>query len=225
MKLAAITDFKKFVGKDILPAIAELEGLTEKQRRHLSKLVYTNLVNRFDAMIDQSVLENCREPFILEKALKPLDQGVTEAEILKLLIEAETVQDLIDEKIKISLGNTVLRQRHSSKLSTLFKVVDEDLPVWNQPRVDVGKGKIKDKVKPGLPSMPHSVCGYADWLYSRRNALVHGAGTSSLLKNDKEQLLKLFNCNAADRVTIRLGAISTASQFYLDVADIFINGA
>ena len=222
MKTESVQDFQKYVKKDIITASNELEHLAENQRRHLSKLVYTNLVNRFDSMVDQFILDNCREDSILEKGLEPLDKVMKESDILRLLIEAETIQDLIDEKIRSSLSTSVLRKRHSVKLSTLFEVVEESPSSWKQPRVEIGTGKIRDKVKPSNKKIPCSICGYADWLYSRRNALVHGAGVSKLLENDKKQLEKLYNCKAADRVTVRLSSINTASKFYLDLVELFL---
>jgi len=223
MNTKALSDFKRFVTNDIVKAAEELEGLNKTPQLHLAKLVYTNLINRFDAVLDQCILDNCREPSILNKALKPLDKEITEAAILRLLIEAETIQDLIDERIKDSLRSTVLRERHSKKLSTLFEAKQENLPIWNEPRVEVGTGRIKDALKPTQNRIPHSVCGYADWHYSRRNALVHGSGRSSLLSNDKQQLAKMFKCEPANRITIRVSAINTAATFYLDVVDLFLS--
>jgi len=38
-------------------------------------------------------------------------------------------------------------------------------------------------MKPQHRKIPYSICGYADWLYARRNSIVHGAGAKSLLEN------------------------------------------
>ena len=45
-----------FCGNDISAAIKELEGITtEESRKHLQKLVYINLIDRFDILIDRLI--------------------------------------------------------------------------------------------------------------------------------------------------------------------------
>ena len=81
------------------PALEELQGLTDNRRVHLQKLVFTNLVNRFDTMVDQCILDNCRAEYLLNTALKPLTSQVTEADILTLFIKSNSIETVIDEII------------------------------------------------------------------------------------------------------------------------------
>ncbi|MCW8827618.1 MAG: hypothetical protein OQK94_01030 [Gammaproteobacteria bacterium] len=156
MNIEAITDFTSYVDKEILPATKELEKLEDKHRKHLQKLVYTNLVNRFDAMVDNAILVNCKEGSLLEKAIKPMGDNITEGQMLKLLMDAGTIQDVIEERLRKSLSNSILRERHSKKLSALFDVMSEDGAVWTHPRVNVSTGNILEKCKVNNKSIPHS---------------------------------------------------------------------
>lgn len=219
MNIEAITDFTSYVDKEILPATKELEKLEDKHRKHLQKLVYTNLVNRFDAMVDAAILGNCKEGSLLEKAIKPMGDNITEGQMLKLLMDAGTIQDVIEERLRESLSNSILRERHSKKLSALFDVMSEDSAVWTHPRVNVSTGNILEKCKVNNKSIPHSICGYADWIYSRRNALVHGAGSSSILANDVEQIKKLFKVDVKPQIRLKVGSINNTAKFYKQVAE------
>ncbi len=219
MNTNAISDFTKYVDKEILPATKELDKLEDKHRKHLQKLVFTNLVNRFDAMIDNAILDNCKEGSLLEKAIKPMGDNITEGQMLKLLMEADTIQDVIEDRLRNSLSSGVLRERHSKKLSALFEVLSEDSAVWNQPRVNISTGAILEKFKVSNKNIPHSICGYADWIYSRRNALVHGAGSSTILTNDVEQIKKLFKVNVKTQIRLKVGSITNTASFYKQVAE------
>ncbi len=220
MNTDSLLDFKAFVEKEINPATSELTKLSDAQRKHIQKLVYTNLVDRFDAALDGAILDNCREKVLVEEASKRLDKPITEADLLELLIKSEELQNALDEKIKDSLRESILRQRHSRKLSKLFEVMQPDQECWNTPRVNITRGSIHSKVKPQRKTTPYSICGYADWIYSRRNSIVHGRGFSKLLQNDRDQLNRLFKCNPAQRIRLQLSSIETAAKFYLSVVDL-----
>ena len=222
MNTEAISDFTKYVDKEILPATKELEKLEDKYRKHLQKLVYTNLVNRFDAMVDNAILDNCKEGSLLERAIKPMGDNITEGQMLKLLMQADTIQDVIEKRLRESLANSVLRDRHSKKLSALFDVLSEDDAVWTQPRVNISTGDIKDKHKVNNKNIPHSICGYADWVYSRRNALVHGPGSSSILVNDIEQIKKLFKVEVKPQIRLKIGSVNNTAKFYKQVAEMMM---
>jgi hypothetical protein len=222
MKTDTIKDFKRFVNREIVPAIADLKKLREAQRIHVQKLVYTNLVDRFDVLVDTTILANCREEVFFEEASKELLEPVTGADLVRLLMHSDTLQDALDSKLKGALRNSVLRQRHSKKLEALFRGFTPEIKVATQPRVNPATGKILDKIKWRKDQPPLSVCGYADWLYSRRNAVVHGGGKSSLLGRDKEQLERLYKFQAPTTFKIKLSSIQTAASFYLDVADILV---
>lgn len=111
MNKSAIKDFLKFVQKEVEPGISDLENLAEQNRVHVQKLVYTNLVDRFDTMIDVSLLENCREDVLLNIALKDLNSPIVESDLMRLLLQGENLQDAIDLKIKSGLRNSELREK------------------------------------------------------------------------------------------------------------------
>ena len=219
MNRTAIHDFVKYADKEILPATGELENLGDQHRKHLQKLVYANLVNRFDVMVDNAILDNCRIGSLLEKAVKPMSETITEGHLLKLLMDAKTIKQVITERLRQSLANSVLRERHSRKLSLLFEALSDDDKVWSNPRVNVSTGEIVDKFKVKNKSIPHSICGYADWLYSRRNALVHGAGFATMLENDVTQIKKIFQVEVSPTIKIKVGSIRNAANFYKQVAE------
>ncbi len=217
MNTAWFIDFTTFVDKELLPATTDIGRLTDANRKHVQKLVYTNLIDRFDAMVDGAILDNCRKEHLAEEALKGMTQSVTEADVLRLLMHGSSVQDTIDLRLKDALRITVLRQRHSRKLATLFKVVKPDEECWNKPRVNTATGQILETMTPHQKTIPYSVCGYADWLYSRRNSIVHGGGASKLLENDTKQITALFKCKPAKTFKIKPASIKNAAKFYQSV--------
>jgi hypothetical protein len=224
MKTDNLETFRKFVENEILPATAELEGLADKSRRHLQKLAFTNLVDRFDSMVDEMILDNCREELLVSEASKNLTQQVTEAELLKLLLHSATLQSALENKLKNGLRNTVLRERHSKKLKELFDVFKPDEGHWNQPRVNIATGDIYDHMKPQpKKKTPYSICGYADWLYARRNSIVHGTGATKFLDNDVKQLGKLFQCTPAKSVSIKPASVKIAATFYKSVINVLVS--
>jgi hypothetical protein len=219
---AAVKDFQRFVKKEVLLAIADLGKLSEAQRIHVQKLVYTNLVDRFDTLVDTTILCNCREDVLVDEASKDLTGSITEADLVRLLMHSATLQAALDTKLQGALRNSALRQRHSKKLETLFRVFAPDLKATGKPRVNPATGEILDEIRPANNRQPLSICGYADWLYSRRNAVVHGGGESKYLENDKAQLKKLFNCQVPATFKIKLSSVQNAATFYLGVADILL---
>jgi hypothetical protein len=226
MNVNSIQDFTQYVQREILPATAELEKIKdEKSRKHLQKLAYTNIVNRFDSMIDGALLDNCRSPYLIDKATSNLNSPVTESDLIKLLLKGKDVEEALTSRLIDSLRVNVLRERHSLKLKQLFEAFGQSDKVWNHPRVNISTGQIVDKIKPTNRKIPYSICGYCDWLYSRRNALVHGAGQMSFLENDIRQLQKLYKCTPARSLRIRISTIRNTATFYEQVAKQLINSA
>ena len=99
-------------------------------------------------------------------------------------------------------------------------MLQPDQECWNTPRVNISTGAIIDQIKPQNKAIPYSICGYADWVYSRRNSVVHGTGTTKFLKNDLVQLDKLFKCKPAKTIRIQLSSVKTAAAFYKSVVDL-----
>ena len=217
MNISAINDFRKFVEKEVEPGARDLENLDEKNRVHVQKLVFTNLVDRFDTMLDVSLLENCRTEILLDIALRDLSGPVVESDLMKLLMQGEKIQDALDVKLKNGLRNSTLRERHSKKLSTLFSVLQPNVNCWSAPRVNISIGEISEQIKPQNKKIPYSICGYADWLYSRRNSVVHGGGTNKYLANDIAQIKRLFKVEVTQTFKIKLSSLENALAFYKDV--------
>ena len=94
MNTDCFDEFRKFVAKVLLPATKDIGKLADANRKHVQKLVYTNLVDRFDAMIDEAILENCRKEHLVGEAMKGMTQPVTEADMLRLLMEANPFRTL-----------------------------------------------------------------------------------------------------------------------------------
>ena len=159
MNIDRLRNFSKFVDKEILPATQDLEKLDDANRKHVQKLVYTNLVDRFDSMIDGAILDNCREAALVEEAGKRLNKPITELDLLQLLMRSDDLQDALDSKLQDALREAALRARHSRKLSTLFSVLQPDQECWNTPRVNISTGAIIDQIKPQNKTIPYSICG------------------------------------------------------------------
>ena len=168
-------------------------------------------------MVDKTILNNSLQPILLYESLKKLDSPMTEAEVLRLLLNGDNIKEVVEMRVKAVLSNGILRNRHSKKLAKVFEIFGSNDKVWNAPRVNNATGKILTTFKPQNRKVPASICGFADWLYSRRNSIVHGGGSSSMLQNDVEQLKKMFQVDVTKSTRLKLGAITTASTFYIDV--------
>jgi hypothetical protein len=214
MNTARIQDFTKFLDKELVPGIADLEKLMDANRKHVQKLVYTNLVDRFDHLVDQLILDNCREEDLISKAFEGDDRNVTESYLINLLLQSQDLQSALDSRLQDKLRLSVLRQRHSRKLFTLLSLCPEIGNFDKKPRVNPSTGDIVDSFTIQIAKTPHSICGYADWLYSRRNAVVHGAGNSAFLENDKRQIKKQYNVEVPQTFKISLSSIGIAVTFY-----------
>ena len=221
MNKTALNEFQRYIKKEVEPAINDLGSLDEKNRLHIQKLVYTNIIDRFDTMLDGLIIENCREEGFIETSLANMSGTVTESDLVKILIHGENLQGALDLKLRNGLRNTILRERHSKKLSSVFKVFQPDInPVTDQ-RVNPPTGKISAKITPQKAiKIPYSISGYADWLYSRRNSIVHGGGTNKFLENDRVQIKKLYKKEPAKQFTIKLSSIKVTVAFYKDVVEL-----
>ncbi|XOZ32179.1 hypothetical protein ACMDCT_08145 [Halomonadaceae bacterium KBTZ08] len=224
MNESGITEFKKYVDTQISPSISEIKGLNDNSRKHVQKLVYTNLVDRFDVMIDTAILGNCRSEFVVEAISPSLTETVSEQYLLQLLMDADNVQDAIDERLKASVRNNILRKRHSQKLQFLLKLFDRLEYTKPKPQVQPGNGNVVVTANMTKVNIPHSVCGYADWLYSRRNAIVHGTSISPrYLQNDIKKLKDLYNYECPQKINLKFGAIEQTVRFYTCIVNILLD--
>lgn len=225
MDLKYVEEFQNFISDEVTEAAKELGKLTEQSRKHLQKLTYTNLVDRFDVMIDKTIITNALHASLLEESLKQLESPISEAEVLRLLMDGRDINEVVEERVQSVLRNGVLRNRHSIKLQKLFEVAGEKTNVFKKPRVNISTGKILQDFTPQTNKVPTSICGYADWLYSRRNSIVHGGGTGKISDIDLKQLKKLYGAEVVTTTRLKLSAITVASEFYLGVVQMLKDAA
>lgn len=224
MDTSRIDAFKNYVDTQITPSVSEIKGLNDNSRKHVQKLVYTNLVDRFDVMVDTAILTNCRSEFVIEAISPSLTETVSEHYLLKLLMDTDNVQDAIDERLKAAIRNSILRKRHSQKLQFLLKLFDKLEYSKLKPQVQPGNGNIVQSSNITKVNIPHSVCGFADWLYSRRNAIVHGVSkTPSYLENDVKKLKELYKYDCPQSINLKFGAIEQTVRFYTCIVNILLD--
>lgn len=212
--LSDIRVFLDFCKKDIQSAIKELEGITiEKNRKHLQKLVYVNLVNRFDYLVDKLLLWfSVNNKSLRDEILKTIEkENITKKEVFELFFMKEKSYELITEKIRELTRSNILRSRHSTKilklLGTCLKIKD-----CEKPRVS-NDGKIFARTT-GNKKIPNTIIGYADWLYSRRNSSVHGDG-KKYTTLDFEHIKKTYKTtDLSENIVLRLPSITSAVNFY-----------
>ncbi|MDP1833366.1 MAG: hypothetical protein Q8L11_00340 [Candidatus Moranbacteria bacterium] len=213
--------FLEFCENDIQSATKELEGIQiEKNRKHLQKLVYVNLINRFDYLIDKLLLWfSINNKSLRDNILGTIEkETISKKEVFEIFFAKERSYELITEKIKELTRSNVLRSRHSSKL---LKILDTCLNIKDciKPRVNNSNGKIFTKTT-GNKNLPNSIIGYADWLYSRRNSLVHGDGIK-YTPADFEYIKKTYNTtNLSITIRLQLTSITSAVNFYTDLLKI-----
>ncbi len=220
MDSSHIRDFTKFLDKELTPGVDELDKLSTANRKHVQKLVYTNLVDRFDYVVDKLILDNCRDEFLVNKAFDGNDQPVTESYLVRLLLNSADLNSVLTTRLQDKLRLSVLRNRHSRKLFTLLNLYNDIGEFDKKPRVNPSTGEIADSFKIQIKTTPHSICGYADWLYSRRNAIVHGAGASKFLDNDRKQIKKYYRADTTKTFKISTSSIRTAVKYYKAVCSL-----
>lgn len=223
MILSPFDEFKSFMDKVIDPSLDELEKLEEVSRKHIQKLVYTNLLDRFDSTVDAMFLKNVRHPSLIQEALRDANEPITQAELYEILLHEDGIEGVLTEKLREGMSNSIVRNNHAQKVSSLFRLCVESSGVHNKkPRVNISTGAILDKIKPQKVSkIPYTIIGYCDWLYARRNSIVHGSGSSSFLDRDKVRISKSHGVNVASKFMIKVGSIRSTRKFYSDLVDIF----
>lgn len=221
---ATLNEFGSFLDNEFESARRELAGLkTDANRRHLQKLVYTNLMDRFDSLLDRVVLDNKLNDQLLDELLEKFTEPLSEGEVLRLLIDQNRPSAHLDERVEGTLRQGVLRQRHSLKFAKILKVYcGYDERVMKEPVVNPNDGKIYKKIKPPNNKIPCSIPGYADWLYSRRNAIVHGGGSAKMLVGDLKQMQSIYGCDAGKTVNLKLNSLRNAADFYRGTVKIMI---
>ena len=222
INLNFIEEFSEFIKNDLTPATKELDLLTDNNRIHIQRLIFTNLVDRFDYTLDKTLLGLVSHPKLRDSLLQDMQTPVTDQKLYSLLLKSpDELQGAVNEVLKNELRNSVLRRRHSKKLLQLGEVLTPS-ENFQKPRVDWATGKIIAKRK-GHKQIPNTIYGYADWLYCRRNAVVHGGGSMKISDQDLKQLADTFRVTPAKSVKLNLGSIKNAATFYQSLITIFRN--
>lgn len=216
-----VKKFEKFATTEIIEAIKELEGIgTEENRKHLQRLVYVNLVNRFDSLVDSLLLQfSVQDGKFKDKVLNETkEEAVFLKDVYEILL-ADNPKLAVEQRIEGVTRARFLSLRHSAKLrillSNCFVWIDSDL---NKPRVFTNNGSIFVDTKRLKPyKIPDSVIGYSDWLYSRRNALVHG-DIKKLADRDIEIMKKMFGVVPAASISLKISSIKSAARFYTELS-------
>jgi hypothetical protein len=226
--LELIKKFTKFTRLEIDSAVKELSGIAEeKNRKHLQRLVYTNLVNRFDVLLDNLLLNYATyessdfQALILERAK---DSTITLKEVYQIFLSAHP-KEFVIEKVQDLVRQHILRERHSKKLRVLLEIcLSVESKDLDRPRVNANDGRIHSTYTPRGNNVPPSIVGYAEYLYSRRNGLVHGDGSLLVLPTDAKYLEKTFKIKPAKMIGIKLSSIESAAQFYLYLCNYIESG-
>ncbi len=224
-----IKDFEKFTTSEINSALEELVKIEkENNRKHLQRLVFVNLINRFDVLIDNLLLHFATDNssnfsnLVLEKVK---DVNVSMKDFYEILL-SDKQNEKVNEKVEEIVRSNFLRERHSKKLRILLRdcllLDNSDL---DRPRVNANDGRIHSSYTPRDNKIPPSIIGYADFIYSKRNAVVHGDGKrSSMLKQDSDFIEKNFKTKPLQFISIKLSSIESTVTYYSYICRFIITG-
>lgn len=209
-----INNFRDFCASVISPAINELKKIKgEKNRRHLQKLLYTNIVDRYDHLIDKLLLwmsvnnEALRSDILNKQCAEPINKK----EVYELFLLKEGAIGYIGDNIRAISRASLLRDNHSQKVRKIMASMGfENIDSF---RVNNSNGHIIKKSKKHM-NIPNSILGFSDWLYCRRNSIVHGDGVH-YTDNDLKRL-KGYKINLSARFRISIASLSSAFNFYID---------
>ncbi|MDD5567311.1 MAG: hypothetical protein PHH01_03905 [Patescibacteria group bacterium] len=218
--LSEIGSFLDFAEKEVSSEVIELSKFkNENNRKHLQKLVYVNLVNRFDYLIDKLLLWFCtNNKELRDEVLSSVaNEYISKKDVFEYFLLKDQSAEIITENIKDLARLRQLKERHSAKIhkiEKLIKVSNIDIP-----RVNYSNGKIYQKCKTNK-TIPNTIHGYSDYLYSRRNSIVHGDGTN-YTNNDYDKIKDLYKVRLPKSFKLQLSSIRTAANFYKDLIEIF----
>lgn len=214
-----INDFNKFIDTNIEPSIRELQNITSNTNRsHLQRLVYTNLVDRFDSLIDLLLIECASEKSAFnDKIMSSMKDTPIDKRYLFSILLSNDIAEVVKEELEGIVKNGFLRKRHSLKLRTLlFDCFDFASNEIDKPRVNAD-GRIHSTYKQSTAAkkkIPATIIGYADWVYSRRNTLVHNFGKLNLNQHDFDYIKSNFGTTPSKSVGIKIESITSLKKFY-----------
>lgn len=213
--LEPIIEFKKYLEKDFRPAYKEIGGLDSKNRVHIQKLLYVSLLNRFDSSLDEFFRINSNLDIEgLGSTIKDfMDTPVSTSMLIESLKEGISY---LEDRRRSAIMSDIARKKHVDKARLMLKTIGFDDKSLNSSRVNNAKGAILKTFKTTTSNAPASILGFIDWLYCRRNILVHSGGGSTFDQSVIERFKRDYKVNLT---TIRLsyGALSIADNFYSDL--------
>lgn len=113
-----IKNFQKFAEQDVAAAISELKKINkDENRKHLQRLVYANLIDRFDVLVDELLLElatQSNNSFHSRVLSKVADTPVSQKDFFEVMVSDDS-KSIIEEQIKNIVRNEFIRSRHSTK--------------------------------------------------------------------------------------------------------------
>jgi rubrerythrin len=209
----SLKKFNSYLDKDFKPAYEEVSKISiSKNRVHIQKILYVSLLNRFDSAIDEFFYEN-PEAEVLESTIKSsLGQPMSGYEMIAFIRGGENaIAEKFKSIVKVELG----RKKHVAKLALMLKQLGFSDSELKKNRVNNASGSILDSY-PTQKTHPVSILGYADWLYSRRNLLVHSA-KSTFDAQLKKRFKDSYNVSLPDSIRLSIASLKTSSKFYSDL--------
>lgn len=207
------SEFLVFCSSIIEPAIAELGHINdENNRRILQKLVYVHLVDKFDLLIDRLLVwSSTNSPTTRTYLLKEFHNVPVDKQILyDLLLKGDLARETIEAELR-DASKELKRDAHVRKVQLVCDSVN-----WTNIRVPLvyPEGKLALTNIRKATGYPNSILGYADYLYARRNGVVHGDGIR-YLPEQHERLKREYNTGGLPmEFKISLATVKNASQFY-----------
>ena len=213
--LDSVADFKKYLEKDFRPAYYEIGRLDDKNRIHIQKSLYISLLNRFDSTLDDFFKSNSNSKFdgLNEMIKEFLETPVTTQMLMKSLKEGV---GYLEDKRRAAIMGEVSRKKHVDKARLMLKTIGFDDKGLNSSRVNNLTGGIFNSFEKTSSNAPSSIIGFIDWLYCRRNVLVHSGGRSAFDKKMVDRFQKGYKVKLTT-IRISYGALSIADKFYSDL--------
>lgn len=209
MIIDSMHKFGDYLQRDFNPACEEIKNIADKHRVHIQKLLYVNVINRFDSALDDFFMQNLESDGLKDLAKKSMDSAVDEYQLIEYIRGGETyIQDRIRSVIKAEIG----KKKHADKVALMLREVGVSDSDAKKSRVHNGTGEIMASFK-RQGDYPSSIIGYADWLYARRNVLVHSA-KSSFDDAVIERFKSTYNAAIPKNIRLSFGALTNASCFY-----------
>lgn len=213
---SSLKKFKSYLDRDFEPAYGEIIAIkVEKNRIHIQKLLYVSLLNRFDSTLNDFLMENHHLEELNSIIKSSLSQNISEYDVYEII---KGGKNLIDERIKSIVKNKACSRSHVDKLALVLRgsgLTDKEI---KKNRINNNTGSIVDSVS-ASKTHPLSILGYADWLFARRNILVHSA-SNSFADQVKKKFLDSYSVHLPNSMRLNASSLKTASKFYKDLLDI-----